>query len=365
MVALAQGQASDCDNPELDIFIQVNGVLTDVYSLEFIIKENVTTPGTPNQVYPPAGRETVDVSNLCPTGDKLSTGRYVAQYTPELTEPVGSHFICWYFKLTAASPEQAFTEEFEVLPEATATGASGYCTVGCLRDEGVPSSFTDTYLLERISLASSTIDRITGRFFEPRALELDLDGRGGRKLLLDIPIIGISSMEFETSPFQPSSLTIDPDLLKVYNRHLTQNLTQPDDRNSPKIELFHASDDITNASPYVFTRLIYPLGQQNIHVVGTFGFTDYSSANTQGVTPPLIKRLCCLLVIRDLYPMFGSCAKRHDALNRYRIQSERTRDQSYSLESLAGAKRFGVFTGDPEIDWILASYMRPPKLGAA
>lgn len=368
MAALAQGQASDCGNPALDIFIQVNGVLTDLTgSLEFIIFDvsDAAKQLSPVQVFPPSGRATVDIGSLCPAGDKLSTGRYVAAYTPALAEPVGTHRIEWYFKLTPASPEQKFCEEFEVLPEATATASSGYCFVADLRAEGVPDSFTDAYLLNRIAIASRFVDKVTGRFFEPRELSLDLDGRGGRMLLLDIPIIAVSLVEFETSPFKPSSLPIDDDLLKVYNRHITQNLTQPDDRNNPKIELYHASDDITNASPYVFTRLIYPLGQQNIHVEGVFGYTDFSSSNSQGVTPELIRRVTCLLVMRDIHRMWSQRAKRHDALNRYRLISERTRDQSYALEGLGAAKRFGMFTGDPEIDTILASYVRPPKLGAA
>ena len=47
MPTLARNQASDCANPEIDIFFDVGGVATDVDSLEFIIFEDVTTPGTP------------------------------------------------------------------------------------------------------------------------------------------------------------------------------------------------------------------------------------------------------------------------------------------------------------------------------
>ena len=368
MPAIARGQTSDCSNPIIDVFTSVSGILTDIAALEYQILD-VSDPikqVTPVQVYPatPGARATVNVGLLCPApgAGKLSTGRYVATWTVPLIEPAGTHRVRWYFKLLPSSPEQTFSEEFEVLPGAVATGDDGYCTVSDLRDEGVPASFDDTYLYRRIQLASRMIDRATGRFFTPRQLTLKLDGRGGRMLLLDVPIIGISSVEFETSPFQPSSLAIDPELLRVYNRHLSQGLTQPDDRNNPKVELYHASDDITNASPYVFTRLIFPLGQQNITVNGVFGYTEYDGANPQGVIPPMIRRCAQLMVVRDLYKLMDG--RRLDALVRNRLTSERTRDQAYTLEGL-GTLRGSLFTGDHEIDTILASYMRPPSLGSS
>ena len=75
MPALARGQASNCANPTLDLFTQVNGVLVDVAVLEFQVFD-VSDPGkqqNPVQVYPAASgtRAPVDVANLCPAGDKL------------------------------------------------------------------------------------------------------------------------------------------------------------------------------------------------------------------------------------------------------------------------------------------------------
>lgn len=369
MPALARGQTSDCTNPVIDVFTAVAGILTDVSSLEYQIFDvsNATKQVTPVQVYPATAgtRATVNVGVVCPAAGagKLSTGRFVATWTAPYTEPLGTHRVRWYFRLNPSSPEQTFSEEFEVLPGAVATGDEGYCTVSELRDEGVPETFSDTHLLRRISMASRLIDRVTGRFFAPRQLTLKVDGRGGRMILLNMPIIAISTVEFETSPFQPSSLSIEPDLLRVYNRHISQNLTMPDDRNNPKIELYHPSDDITSASPYTFTRLIFPEGQQNVTVSGVFGYTDYDGANPQGSTPLLIRRACMLLVIRDLYK-FADISNRDEMLKRSRIIIERTRDQSYELENLARL-RGAMFTGDPEIDNILAAYMRPPFLGAA
>jgi hypothetical protein len=65
--------------------------------------------------------------------------------------------------------------------------------------------------------------------------------------------------------------------------------------------------------------------------------------------------------MREL-PLLGHVDAREDAQRRFRITSERTRDQSYTLEAL---RLHGAFTGDPEIDNILAAFSRPPDLGAA
>ncbi|MEK9737421.1 MAG: hypothetical protein VW239_08880 [Candidatus Nanopelagicales bacterium] len=102
-------------------------------------------------------------------------------------------------------------------------------------------------------------------------------------------------------------------------------------------------------------------------MTGVFGYTDPDpdAANTQGKTPDLIKHVCKLIVMRQLPTM--ASGDRFDALNRNRITSEKTRDQSYTLAPY-GAQRAGAgagFTGDPEIESILASFMRPPALGAA
>jgi hypothetical protein len=65
--------------------------------------------------------------------------------------------------------------------------------------------------------------------------------------------------------------------------------------------------------------------------------------------------------MREL-PLLGSADQREDAQRRYRLTSERTRDQSYTLEAL---KLHGAFTGDPEIDNILVAFVRPADVGAA
>ena len=369
MASIARGQTSDCSNPILDVFFQVQGITTDVAVLEYVISEKVTNPGVPTQVFPASGRAVADVSALCPTGHKLTTGRYVAEFTPEVDAPIGTWQIDWFFKLTNASNEQTFKEEFEVLPEVTASTASGYCTVQSLRDEGVPARFTDAVLQAKIAKWSQYIENVTGRWFEPRSLQIKVDGKGSQELLLEIPIISITDVTFDTSPFSPDVLEVTADNFRVYNRHLTQRLTNPDDRDNPKVEFINIPDNVIEAQGiFGLTNMFFPIGVQNVNVNGVFGYTDYDGS-PYGKTPDMICEACKLLVLRDLEPRYSGRDKAFDARNQGRLKRMKTRDQEIEWHDTfrmgTGTAYAGAFTGDPEIDSILAMYMRPPHFGAA
>lgn len=369
MPALARGQASNCANPTLDLFTQVNGVLVDVAVLEFQVFD-VSDPGkqqNPVQVYPAmaGARAPVDVANLCPAGDKLSTGHFVARWTPPVDEAIGTHEIRWFFRLTLGSPEQSFREELEVLVEVAGFSGTGYAFVSDLRGEGVTvADASDARLQQLISLASRYVERITARFFEPRVQALTLDGTGGRTLPLGHPIIGVEGAFIDSSPFSPGDLPVDPSVFRVYNRHLTQGLLLPDDRDDPKLEFIHGSDlggvRFEPVGALGLASLVWPRGQQNVTVRGVFGYTEPDGSPT-GRTPELIRHATKLLVMRQL-PRLGDVDRREDAQRRWRLTGERTRDQSYTLEAL---RLHGAFTGDPEIDNILVAFVRPPDLGAA
>ena len=368
MPALARGQPSDCSNPVLDLFTQVSGLLVDVAVLEFQIFDvsDAAKRLAPDQVYPaaPGTRAPVNIGALCPAGDKLSTGHFVARWTPPVDEPVGTHEVRWFFRLTQSSPEQAFREEFEVLVEVAGFSGLGYALVSDLREEGVTVADAHDARLERlIALASRYAERVTGRFFEPRTQTLTVDGSGGRALPLGQPIIGIEAVAIDTGPFTSGDLPIDPSLIRVYNRHLTQGLLLPDDRDNPKLEFIHGSDLLGvqfEPAQISLSSFVWPRGAQNVTVRGVFGYTEPDGSPT-GRTPELIRHVTKLLVMREL-PRIADLDRREDLQKRWRLTSERTRDQSYTLEAL---KLTGEFTGDPEIDGILAAFVRPPDLGAA
>lgn len=231
-----------------------------------------------------------------------------------------------------------------------------YASVADLRAEGVTdAAASDARLESLIALAGSYIERVTGRFFEPRAQVLRVDGTGSRVLPLGHPIVRVDAILIDSSPFSPGDLPIDPDFYRVYNRHLTQGLLLPDDRDHPRIELVGGEEPFPGLG-----RLAWPRGQQNVEVRGVFGYTEPDGSAT-GRTPELIRHVTKLLVLREL-PLLADLDRREDAQRRWRLTSERTRDQAYTLEAL---RLTGAFTGDPEIDNVLVAFVRPADFGAA
>lgn len=227
---------------------------------------------------------------------------------------------------------------------------------------------TDPVLARRIALATALIDKWTGRWFEPRALTLMLDGSGSSVLLLGSPIIAVTEINILLQDFDASESDVELNQVRIYNRHLLGRL-DPDDREDPRIEWL-SHDTLAENPGALFHQGRWPRGTQNIEVVGTFGYTDPDvgggSAAT-GVTPVLIKHAALLLVMKNL-PLLADTEARQETAAAHRLTSLRTRDQSISYAgpmSGSGTRLQGAFSGDPEIDNIIAAYCRPPSLGAA
>ena len=211
-----------------------------------------------------------------------------------------------------------------------------YATVQDLRDEGVTAAqASDDRLTALIDEASGFIDRVTGWFFEPRALVYRLDGRGAINIDPPAPPIRVDRLRVENS-----ELSVDSDDLIVVGAPVELGL------NCPRIILRHGR--------------VFPRGQGNVEIEGLWGYTE-PDGTTEGRVPLAIRRACMLLVLRWMGPLADEDTS-GDARNRWRIIEERTRDQSYKLDRL---QQSGAFTGDPEIDGILGRYQRPLGLGAA
>ena len=211
-----------------------------------------------------------------------------------------------------------------------------YATVNDLRAEGVTAAqATDDRLAALIEEAGGTIDRITGWFFEPRALTLRLDGRGSPSLELPAPPISLDRLAVDTTELSLAS----QDLVLV-------GAPVGPGFDAPRISLTRGR--------------IFPKGMANVVVEGRFGFTE-PDGTLEGRTPREIRRACMLLVLRSL-PLLANDDSADEARSRWRIIEERTRDQSYKLNP---DSRAATLTGDPEIDSILSRYCRPLGLGAA
>lgn len=358
MPALAREQSSSCANPVLDIFTAISGVLVDVEVLEFQIWEKVTNPLVPVQVFPaaPGTREPVDTVALCPGGGKISTGHFVAAWTVPVGEPIGTHEIRWFFRLTGASAEQTATEEFEVLTSVVGSFTNGYCTVQDLRDEGVTVSMaSDAQLQERILLASRMIDKFTGRFFDLRTQSFTMDGTGKASIHLDVPIVAIDTVSVDDVAFLPSDII-------VYNRHVSEGLAFPNDADNPRIEVRQPLDDDLL---FKIGLKVFPKGQKNIRLDGVFGYREFDGT-VSGKVPDLIRYVCKLMTIRYLARM-ADISGSADYRDSWRVVSIKTRDQAVQWATPSasmGRRGVGRFTGDPEIDTFLLGFRRPPTMRA-
>jgi hypothetical protein len=356
MTALAEGQSSSCSVPALQLFAvdPTDNFLRDIDSGTFRILD-------------PDGAEIVAATAIdtadCPTGNRLGAGRYVAPWTVPATPKLGVWSIEWTYKHTAAGADRTQTISFEVLGAVADPLARTYTTVAAMRAAGVkPKTIKAGALRDLIVLASAYVEHFTGRYFVPQAKDALFDGTGGRGIQVNEPIIALSRAEILLASFEASGDGIDPTAIRVYNRHLTQGLLDPDDRENPKIEFYIHGDSPGSTSfahDFVWTK-----GRQNIQLDGVWGYTD-PNGTPLGKTPALIEHAAKLLVMRNLAPL-GDVDKRQDAQNAWRLTELRTRDQQikYGFESNRGAM-VGGMTGDPEIDSILTRYTRPIHLGAA
>lgn len=241
-------------------------------------------------------------------------------------------------------------------------------TVDDIRAEGVTVGEADNVRVQAaIDEVTEEITALTGNIFEPLTMTLKLDGRGSKILRLPHPVISITSVQILSSDGSVyDTLTAGTDFV-VYNRHLTERLLNPDDRRYPRLEIqpggYSRPGLVNDFGAVAFGRWAYfPAAPQAIKVVGKFGWTDYSATNADGVTPARIKRAAKLMVLPKL-PKLTDYAAREDT-QRWRITGERTREQSYTRKIGGSLGEVGPYTGDPEIDNILADYQKPMALGA-
>lgn len=364
MFAISKGGTTDTLNPVLVFYAQQEGQMVDLDELSFQIFDQSTPDKrlVPIQIWPTTvgNRQAVDLDE-----ERLSLGRYAPAWTaPTGSAAAGRYAVRWFWKVATADRESSAWQVFEVLDGEPVSGPK-YTLVSDLRGECGDLKVSEIRLQAAILLASSQVENITARYFEPRYALQRHDGHGARALMFNDPIIGVASMGIDTQPSMRGDLPIDLDELRIYNRHLTQRMTNPDDRDSPKIEFVHSRDyfeqrDVLSPSFAGITlrSFVFPYGVQNCAVEGVFGYTEFDGTPF-GKTPEMIQYVTRLLALRSV-PDDDQC--REQVRNGWRVIEERTRDQ---MIRYADPRKFGQWTGDADIDVILASFIRPPNLGSA
>jgi hypothetical protein len=372
MTSVAQGTSIGPSAPVLVAYtIHEDHVLGDVDAagggtLEFVVDDETGT-----QVFPVTGRESVDVG-----ANRLGLGYYAPTWTVDASQEVGRYRITWYYKQTATSDERSYYEDFEVIADVFDAYAESYALVADLRDEGIDeTAVPDARLHRLLCMASRFVDSYTGRWFAPRHATLRFDGSGTRALLLDAPICAVGLVALDYGSLG-TVLTYEPSGFRVYDRHLSQRLADPDDRESPRVEAL--GHEVGEGSWSDIASFRFPLGRQNVRVTGVFGYTDPlwrlpASTDPIGRTPHLITHATKLLTIRNMHLLNPADRKhredRERSLARWRLVAERSDNGSeYRLATdqvlRDHSAAYGHFTGDPAIDQILAQYHRPTRLGA-
>ena len=379
MAHLPQGATSSAANPLLSVWISDGRVLVDpdpgtlTFSVYDLSNEEVEAAGG-NLVFGPQAVDlTADRLQMDPASSPPEPGHFAAAWPMSGTEPLGLHEIRWSWTYTTIPPATpttqtlaySYAQRFDVLAGVPrGLGAVGYALVSDFRAEGFePEMVSDVRLLKLIAEQSRDVEQLTGRWFEPRFMDVAVDGTDGTILLVGPPIIALDGVAIMDDP-----IAIDPTSreIVIYNRHL-RGLTDPDDRNAPRCEIpeVYALIDPYGASysysyPFPPLRLGFPKSSQNVRIQGLFGYTD-PDGTTLGCTPAGIRKAVMLLVKRNL-PKLACDNELFDARMGGRATQLRTRDQSVSFAS-AGLGE-GQYTSDLDLDRIISRYARPVRCAA-
>lgn len=324
-----------------------------------------------------------------------------------------------------------------------------YITIDDIRDEGFAAcAFPDRRVTKAIRQAEKFIERITGRWFEARELTINLDGHRSFEQLLDIPIIDVFELRHVANDGSAEEVVPTTEYV-VFNRHVSEGLLVPDDRDNPRVSFKKFEDDFLvrpptgAASAFPAFARFFESNLQNVRINGIFGYTDpdYSAGRTVatdagdsiaapntitmtngafsaldlgsrpviagsasndgtvtvrrvisptqievaetlvsegngftltiptfpqgGETPEEIKRATLLLAAKRLGPL-ATEDPIEDALSGGRVRRMKVRDQEIQFSGDSRVESGEAsWSGDPEIDTILASFMRPPRIGAA
>lgn len=299
----------------------------------------------------------------------LVAGQYVYEYIDSAGDAAYHYKLAFFHTVSLA--ESALS-----LP-LTASEPSGiYCSIQDMRDEGfLDPPYSDARILAKIKKASKFIEKVTGRWFEPRARTFTLKAQGGQKLFVPQPIIRIDSVEIvydQDEEYDTTEVTVDE--LHIYNRHLTMGVTDPDDRDVPMIAWPKDSRLWRGEAVGAYVSR-WPDAFQAVKITGLFGYTELESGvapgetlpgsqvpTSYGVTPDAIKDLVMILAAKDL-PLISDADSRDDEFNKFRINAMKTREQSITMSPLSAIGMAGNWTGDPQVDMVLAQYVSPPGMG--
>lgn len=223
------------------------------------------------------------------------------------------------------------------------------------------SSPDDATLTRILTRSVRFFERATRRFFVRRDGSFALDGNDAPRLQLPFPVIGADQTPGATlnGPLLDFSVVLFDNTTPEDATEYTVNdgaWDGPDDpRAAPFIEWKTDGPFTTQTSrpPRIHTGTRrYPYGIKVITCTGSWGYLD-----EDGYTPPLVREAISMLTVINNVSNDDSCAITDR--NRGAIVSESTVDRGYTMAAHAIS---GGLTLNREIDQIIASFKRPPRV---
>lgn len=328
MIVLPQGGGSSEAAPEVVVYVAERGFLADLAdedALEFRIvdSEGVATSWADAWV-------------------KLGTGRYALEFELDDAAPVGEYRVEW--RAAEQSGERRFVvvDGDEPIPDA-------YATVSEARSEGFPVSYSDARVAKALTEASREIDKLCRRRFGPYEFTTyRVDGRGTRMLTVgarDFSLIEEVRVDFVTTP----SL-----YLEAYNGFHDQSVNRIVFRDPADILVTTLKFTAQNyLVPNTFAR-----GRANVEVTALWGFVEEVPwGDPVGDVPVLIKSATLLLAARRIRRAWQVAVKPGEQVIGP-ISGQRTREQSVTYGK--NSTNVPQYTGDPEVDRVIAMYRRNP-----
>jgi hypothetical protein len=306
----------------------------------------------------------------------IATGQSIGTWTIEVT------FVATDTSGTAY-PSNTVSYEFRVLDEAHTFIENSYAQIQDLLDAGFPvgdpaptGGYSYAQAVRALRLANRFIERVTQRVFYPFYAAHDLDGRGGSKLQFSHVVCGVTAVEYTNSSFNIIDRPAYENEIRVYNRHLRQQLSNPDDRDDPRLEFLTDRDwygDSNFSHGRLFAHARFYESNQNVKVHGMWGYTNYDGDSPFGRTPEEITEVAMRYAARNIQSLWTQLGGPGNQVNSAGpVLEERTDMQTvvYSeagIEaSASGATAYtGIWTGDPAIDNVLLQYKAPMKIGTA
>lgn len=284
-----------------------------------------------------------------------------AKYTFTDSSAADTHVAWFRFHHDTGPVNSDFTEEIEY-----GTSLRWYVTIDDLRDEGFDeATLTEGRAMRLIEHAQSVIEDATGRRFLPETRTIKIDSIAEHSLILPDPIIKIDSIDLEelVDGGPPTTTSYNVNLVRVYNRHLTQRILRPDDREFPRVTITPEF-----VPEYSWTGY-FPYTRQAMKVVGVFGYTELRPTDTAAETtagsqipvsygrcPPPIKDAMFRLISEMTFPHGSPELRRSDEIAS-RVKSWKTDKQSVTYYSPSDLS-VPVITGNIEVDKILYRYSR-------